>query len=98
MQPYGLGLTNLIKLHEGAKIATEKLNELWRLFPLLEKELTKKNLGKDYVNLEFKNKSKFDVVGALDSTRGGRRTGGIIDEVRKKSIEYRTFINLPLKN
>ena len=44
----------------------------------------KANIGKDYVTLVFKNGSVFDVVGALDSQRGGRKHGGIIDEVRKK--------------
>ena len=68
---------------QGAKIATEKINELLSMFPMLEKELVKKNMSKDYVTLVFKNGSIFDVVGALDSTRGGRRNGGIIDEVRK---------------
>ena len=31
------------------------------------------NFGKDYMTLTFKNGSVLDVVGALDSTRGGRR-------------------------
>lgn len=35
------------------------------------------------MTIVFKNGSIFDVVGALNSTRGGRRNGGIIDEVRK---------------
>lgn len=72
---------------QAAKIAKEKLNEIWGIWPLLEKELEKSNFGKDYVELFFRNKSKFDVVGALDSTRGGRRGGGLIDEVRKRCIK-----------
>ena len=60
---------------QAAKIAKEKLNEIWGIWPLLEKELEKANFGKDYVELFYKNRSKFDVVGALDSTRGGRRNG-----------------------
>lgn len=43
---------------------------------------------KDYVTLKFRNGSQFDVVGALDSTRGGRRNGGLIDEVRKNCIKF----------
>lgn len=73
---------------QGAKIATEKINELLAQFPILEKELMKKNMSKDYVTLVFKNGSVFDVVGALDSTRGGRRHGGIIDEVRKSVLIF----------
>ena len=68
---------------QGAKIATEKINELLALFPILSKEYVKKNMSKDYVTIIFKNGSVFDVVGALNSTRGGRRSGGIIDEVRE---------------
>ena len=30
-------------------------------------------MGRDYVTLVFRNGSIFDVVGALDTTRGGRR-------------------------
>ena len=60
---------------QGAKVATEKIKEILNLFPILEKELVKKNMSKDYVTLVFKNGSIFDVVGALDSTRGGRRNG-----------------------
>lgn len=42
---------------------------------------------KDYVTLKFRNGSQFDVVGALDSQRGGRRSGGLIDEVREICIK-----------
>ena len=46
-----------------------------------------RNYLKDYVTLKFRNGSQFDVVGALDSTRGGRRHGGLIDEARKKCMK-----------
>ena len=54
-------------------MATEKLKEIWTIFPFLKKELVKANMGRDYVTLVFRNGSIFDVVGALDTTRGGRR-------------------------
>ena len=73
---------------QSAKIAKEKILEIWGIWPLLEKELLKHNFGKDYVELFFRNKSKFDVVGALDSTRGGRRHGGLVDEVRKNVLKF----------
>lgn len=60
---------------QGAQIIQEKLNEIWRTWPLLKEELVKANIGKDYVTLVFKNGSVFDVVGAIDSQRGGRRHG-----------------------
>ena len=83
---------------QSAKIAKEKLNEIWGIWPLLEKELEKANFGKDYVELFFRNKSKFDVVGALDSTRGGRRHGGLVDEVRDHDGDTLNEVVLPLMN
>lgn len=68
---------------QGLSVCSEKINEIFSLFPILEKELTKKNMSTDQVTLVFKNGSMFDVVGSLNSSRGGRRHGGIIDEVRK---------------
>lgn len=55
-------------------------------------------MSKDYVTLIFKNGSVFDVVGALDSTRGGRRNGGIIDEVRDHDGTLLSEVVLPLMN
>ena len=43
---------------------------------------------KDYVTLKFRNGSVFDVVGALDSERSGRRHGQIL----KKFTSSPTFI------
>lgn len=75
---------------QSAKIAKEKFTEIFDLFPILKKELIVENYGNDYVKFIFRNGSVFDVVGALESTRGGRRHGGLIDEVRKvyKILEY----------
>ena len=76
--------------NQSAQIAKEKIVEIYDKWPLLRKEVvggevsdTPGNFGKDYVTLKFRNGSQFDVVGALDSTRGGRRHGGLIDEIRK---------------
>lgn len=46
---------------QGAQIIQEKLNEIWRYWPLLKNELVKCNMGKDYVTCVFKNGSVFDV-------------------------------------
>lgn len=80
---------------QGAQIAREKIIEIFDRWPLIRKEVlggdvsdTPGNFGKDYVTLKFRNGSQFDVVGALDSTRGGRRNGGLIDEVRKNCINF----------
>jgi len=83
---------------QGAKIAKEKFDELFQKFPMLKNEYVKYNASKDYVTIVFKNGSVFDVVGALDSTRGGRRNGGIIDEIRDHDGTTLTEIVLPLMN
>lgn len=79
---------------QSAQIAKEKILEIYERWPLLRREVvggditdTPGNFGTDYVSLKFRNKSIFDVVGALDSQRGGRRQGGLIDEVRSKYFE-----------
>lgn len=69
---------------QGLDIASEKIVEIWKQFPLLEKEIIRKHMSGADVELWFRNKSKFTIVGALQSTRGGRRNGGLIDEVRRK--------------
>ena len=71
--------------NQSAQIAKEKIVEIYDRWPLLRKEViggevldTPGNFGKDYVTLKFRNGSQFDVVGALDSQRGGRRHGQIL--------------------
>lgn len=79
---------------QGASIAKEKIEELWELIPALKNEVNLKKclFGKDYVRVEFKNGSRLDVVAARDSTRGGRRHGGLnispftLKEVSKKIV------------
>ena len=75
--------------NQSAQIAKEKLVEIYDKFPLLRREViggeisdTPGNFGKDYVTIKFRNGSQFDAGGALDSQRGGRRHGGLIDEIR----------------
>lgn len=91
--------------NQSAQIAKEKIVEIYDKFPLLRKEIvggtvsdTPGNFGKDYVTLKFRNGSQFDVVGALDSQRGGRRHGGLVDEVRDHEEEPINEIVLPLMN
>ena len=68
---------------QGAAIAKEKVEELMELIPALKNELNLRRclFGKDYVRIEFKNGSRMDVVAARESTRGGRRHGGLMEEV-----------------
>ena len=88
--------------NQSAQIAKEKLVEIYDKFPLLRREViggdvsdTPGNFGKDYVTLKFRNGSQFDVVGALDSQRGGRRHGGLIDEIRDHDETALNEIVLP---
>lgn len=64
--------------NQSAQIAKEKIYEIYEKWPLLRREViggeisdTPGNFGKDYVTIKFRNGSQFDVVGALDSQRGG---------------------------
>lgn len=66
---------------QAAKVAKEKIIEIYEHWPLLRKEVvggdisdTPGNFGKDYVTLKFRNGSQLDVVGG-DGTRGLRRNG-----------------------
>lgn len=77
---------------QAAKISKQKIQEIWRIWPLLKQELepsnsnsegVRANFGKDYVELFFKNGSRLSVVGALDSDRGIRTHATLIDEARK---------------
>lgn len=90
---------------QAAQIAKEKIVEIYDRWPLLRKEIiggeisdTPGNFGKDYVTLKFRNGSQFDVVGALDSQRGGRRHGGLVDEVRDHEEGPINEVVLPLMN
>ena len=90
---------------QAAQIAKEKIVEIYDRWPLLRKEViggeisdTPGNFGKDYVTLKFRNGSQFDVVGALDSQRGGRRHGGLVDETRDHEEAPINEVVLPLMN
>jgi len=81
---------------QGISIAGEKIEEIWRTFPFLEKEIIRKNMSSANVHLWFRNGSEFTIVGALDSARGGRRNGGLIDEVRDHDQDMLNQVILPL--
>lgn len=78
--------------NQAAKISKQKIQEIWRIWPLLQNELEvyngepHANFGKDYCDLFFKNNSRMSIVGALDSDRGLRTHATLIDEVRKICI------------
>lgn len=84
---------------QSAKIANQKIHQLWDFFPLLKDEIIGGgNFGNDYVRLTFKNGSLFDVMTPLNSTRGNRATCGILDEFRDHDVDDINEIILPLLN
>lgn len=86
---------------QAAKIGRQKLEEIMRIWPLLERELEVQggkphvNFGKDYVKAYFKNGSVLEVVGALDSSRGLRTHATFLDEVRDLDGDMVQSVILP---
>jgi hypothetical protein len=87
---------------QAANIAKEKIEELLDIFPALNKEIDwrpgRTQFTKDYVRLQFKNGSRLDIVAVRESTRGGRRHGGLIEEVILVDGEKLNTVILPLMN
>lgn len=75
---------------QAANIAKEKIEEICDLMPAFKNEMDwkKSTFGKDYVRVEFKNGSRLDVVAARQSARGGRRHGGLMEEVSKIALTH----------
>lgn len=66
---------------QAAKISQDCLNDIFNFFPILRDEVKTFVESKDYTKLIFHNGSRYDVVQTRDSTRGGRRNGGAIEEI-----------------
>lgn len=66
---------------QAAKISQDCLNDIFNFFPILREEVKTFIESKDYTKLIFHNGSRYDVVQTRDSTRGGRRNGGAIEEI-----------------
>ena len=84
--------------NQAAKISQQKIKEIWKLFPLLEKEVEKANMGKDYTDIKFKNDSTLSIAAALDSDRGLRKHSCLVDETRDQDGEALAEIILPQLN
>jgi len=72
---------------QAAKITADNINDILEHYPLLKKEIKIFTENKDYTKLVFYNGSKYDVVQMRDSTRGGRRYGGAIEEISDKKFD-----------
>lgn len=90
--------------NQAAKISKQKIEEIWRIWPLLKNELEvynsepHANFGKDYCDLFFKNGSRLSIVGALDSDRGIRTHATLIDETRDQDGDMISEVILPQMN
>lgn len=84
---------------QSAKIASQKIHQLWEIYPLLKSEIQGEgNFGSDYVTLTFRNGSQLTIMTPINSTRGNRATAGIIDEYRDHDADDINEIILPLLN
>lgn len=87
---------------QAASILIAKVEEICRLIPALENEIdwsrgmSKKT--KDSVKYVFKNGSYIDVLAARESSRGQRRTGGVIEEVILVDKDALNEIVIPTTN
>lgn len=69
---------------QAASITIAKIEELCKLIPALNNELNRERgvtkKSKDDVEYVFKNGSKINILAARQSSRGQRRTGGLMEE------------------
>ncbi len=72
---------------QAAKITADCLNDIFEFWPLLRNEVKRFIENKDYTKLIFYNGSRYDVVQMRDSTRGGRRSAGAIEEIVDKKFD-----------
>ena len=77
---------------QAAGIAKEKVEELCKLIPGLKNEIDwsrgASKSSKDDLIYIFKNGSQLDIIAARQSSRGKRKTGGLIEEVSKIALIY----------
>ena len=69
---------------QAASITMAKVQLICKLIPFFENEINwqrgKTKTGRDNVRYEWKNGSKLDILAAKESSRGQRRTGGLMEE------------------
>lgn len=87
MYPKTKLFTCAVGKEQAAKITADNLNDIFDFYPLLRNEVKTFVENKDYTKLIFHNGSRYDVVQMRDSTRGGRRYGGAIEEVADKKFD-----------
>ena len=83
---------------QGVEIASEKINLILSIWPMLGAEIAKKNESQKEINLFFKNGSNFDVLTVTSKSRGLRRNAGILDEVRDHDPDKLNAVVIPVMN
>lgn len=83
---------------QAANIAKEKLEEIFDIWPVLRNEVKDYQESKDYVKIVFQNNSKLDIVAVENSSRGGRRNGGLIEEAILVDGQKLSEVIIPLMN
>ena len=85
---------------QAAGILKEKVDELCKLVPALERELDlrpgKTQQSKDYCRFQFKNGSYFDNLVAGEKTRGKRRHAGVLEECASMDGQVLQEILIPV--
>ena len=85
---------------QAAGILKEKVDELCKLVPALERELDlrpgKTQQSKDYCKYQFKNGSYFDNLVAGEKTRGKRRHAGVLEECASMDGDVLQEILIPV--
>lgn len=88
--------------NQAAKISQDNIEDIWKFFPLLRAEVKQFYFNKDSTKIIFHNGSRLDVVPVAQSSRGGRRHGGaieeIVDETMKKELLNEVVIPMMANN
>lgn len=81
---------------QATQIARQTINDIMSRFPLLRNELKGEPTGtRDHFLVKFKNTSVIEVTAALESTRGSRYDGILVDESRDQEGDLVNGILVP---
>lgn len=90
--------------NQSTQIVTEKITELWDIWPGLRSEIREghgiedSKMQTNLFILRFKSGSFFDVLACSERTRGARRTYGIIEESAKINNTILSDVIIPTMN
>lgn len=79
-------------------ITRQKLAEIWSFWPLLHNEILIEHNNSDEITLVFKNGSRFRIIPLSATSRGGRETGGVMEECALIDGYTLSSVILPMMN